>query len=78
MPVRAKEPIKSGIAQIVRPVKETNRYMAFNDPDFATYCELAGIQRSARQMSKFRNKKGAAYAVFCELKKQKPGSIKAV
>lgn len=40
---------------------DSNRKMAEKDPIFRKACELAGVQPTKRQASKWRNKRGRAY-----------------
>lgn len=44
--------------------RDTNRTFAANDTSFHEACKLAGVEATPRQASKFRNKKGAAYAAL--------------
>ena len=41
--------------------RATNKWFSQNDPQFIVCCADAGIKPTARQASKFRNKKGKAY-----------------
>lgn len=41
--------------------KPTNKLFAKEDANFQRACDKAGVNPTARQASKFRNKKGAAY-----------------
>lgn len=49
--------------EYVKP-EVTNAQFAKNDPTFAKACELAEVEPTKRQASKFRNKRGAAYEAW--------------
>lgn len=43
------------------PEKPTNKIFAKNNTKFQADCNKAGVDATARQASKYRNKKGRAY-----------------
>lgn len=43
------------------PKEVTNRQFSKTDKNFLSACEKAGVEPTARQASKYRNKKGLAY-----------------
>lgn len=52
----------AAITQALHKRKQTARELA-QDPNFVQLCEKAGVHPTARQASKYRNGKGAAFKV---------------
>ena len=53
---------KSNAGATATAYDTTNRHFAQTDTGFKAACEEAGIHATGRQASKWRNKKGKAYA----------------
>ena len=50
------------------PTEQTNRYFAKHNEKFIEACIETGVKATARQASKYRNKKGRAYASTIQTK----------